>query len=278
MASHWIAPNPGSLKINTHGVWSSIPSDIGNHSGIGAVYRDSNGTLSHVTVGTIPFLSRLGTQLWAIYAPLRRAMIKGYSSVILETDNYQAYRVIRDFQHGAPAEVFDIVSQIDILLKDRRWTCVIAYVYPARNHVARFTARLGKDVADRLYTLNRMIGPLEELLDWDMGLGVDHPDFMDVVLPDEAPDPVNFDVALGIADQVDGLALGQLHFQGGMAPAAMQGGAPASQPMENGGMHANAATGMVDEDAVGPQEETIQPTLRDTGFLFAGDSPLEDVD
>ena len=85
-------------------------------------------------------------------------------------------------------------------------------------------------------------------------------------------------MALGIADQVDGLALGQLHFQGGMAPAAMQGGAPASQPMENDGMHANAATGMVDEDAVGPQEETIQPTLRDTGFLFAGDSPLEDVD
>ncbi|WOH15031.1 hypothetical protein DCAR_0934563 [Daucus carota subsp. sativus] len=50
-----------------------------------------------------------------------------------------------------------------------------------------------------------MIGPLEEFLDRDMGLGVDHPDYMDVVLPDEDQDPVNFDVALGLADQVQGL-------------------------------------------------------------------------
>ena len=32
---------------------------------------------------------------------------------------------------------------------------------------------------------------------------------MDVVIPEGAPDPVNFDVAQGIADQVNGLTLGQ---------------------------------------------------------------------
>lgn len=70
-------------------------------------------------VGTIPFLSRLGNQLWAIYSPLRRAKIKGYSSVIMETDNLEAFRTIRDFYTDAPVGGYDLVFQIDILLKDR---------------------------------------------------------------------------------------------------------------------------------------------------------------
>lgn len=39
------------------------------------------------------------------------------------------------------------------------------------------------ETGDRLYTFDRPIGALEELLDWDMGLGLDHPDFVDVALP-----------------------------------------------------------------------------------------------
>lgn len=205
MAYHWSTPPVGTIKINIHGTHSMVPSEIGNTSGIGGIFRTSTGNLHHLMVGTIPSLSRLGNQLWAIYAPLRCAKIKEYPSVILETDDWQAYRAVCDFHMGAPAAVYDLVSQIEILLKDRGWSCVLAYVFPARNHVARFVAKLGKDACDRLYTLNPMIGPLEEFLDRDMGLGVDHPDYMDVVLPDEDQDPVNFDVALGLADQVQGL-------------------------------------------------------------------------
>ncbi|KAL1807922.1 hypothetical protein ACET3Z_024912 [Daucus carota] len=153
-------------------------------------------------------------ELWAVNVPLRRALIKGYRPVVHETYNLEAFRVIRDFHLGALPKVFDLFSQIDILVKDRRWTCVIFYVFFARNHICRFVVRLRRDVCDRLYTLNWMIGAMEELLDQDMGLGVDHPDFMDVLIPDKAQDPVNFDVALGLADQVKGLALGQDHVQG----------------------------------------------------------------
>ncbi|KAL1811013.1 hypothetical protein ACET3Z_021078 [Daucus carota] len=156
---------------------------------------------------------------------------------------------------------------------------VRSYVFPARNHVARFLPRLGRDVADRLYTLNRMIGPLEELLDWDMGLGVDHLDFIDVVIPEGAPDPVNFDVALGIADQVNGLTLGQQTVQVPMAPPANgmhDNGAPAA---ENRGM---LAAGQFMEgngvEAVGQQAEVLQTTLVENGLLFAGDPSIEDVD
>lgn len=45
-----------------------------------------------------------------------------------------------------------------------------------------FLERLGMDVCDRLYTLNCMIGAMEELIDWDMGLGIDHPDYVDVLI------------------------------------------------------------------------------------------------
>ncbi|KAL1808310.1 hypothetical protein ACET3Z_025300 [Daucus carota] len=145
-------------------------------------------------------------------------MVKGYDSVIIEMDNLDAYQVIRDFNMpGAPAQVFDLVSQITILLKDRRWACVLAYVFLARNHVARFLVRLGKDVCDRLYILNHMIGPMAELINWDMGLEVDHPNYMDVVISDDAPNPINFKVAVGIADQINGLTLGQEIAQGNMA-------------------------------------------------------------
>ncbi|WOH14131.1 hypothetical protein DCAR_0933647 [Daucus carota subsp. sativus] len=97
----------------------------------------TNDSFRHVMVGAIPFLTRLANQLWAIYAPLSRAIIKGYASVILETDNWEAFRTVRDFLMGAPAAVYDLVSQIDILLKDRSWTCVIAYVLGSIIQISR---------------------------------------------------------------------------------------------------------------------------------------------
>ncbi|WOG99682.1 hypothetical protein DCAR_0519036 [Daucus carota subsp. sativus] len=81
-----------------------------------------------------------------------------------------------------------------------------------------------------------MIGPIEELLDRDIGLGVDHPDFIDVVLLDEAQDPVKFDVAFGLADQVHGLGLGQVAAQENMANASgnMHNGTMENQVAGNG--------------------------------------------
>lgn len=40
------------------------------------------------------------------------------------------------------------------------------------------------------------MGRVEELLEWDLGLGIDHPDYVNVVIPNNAPDPVNFEVGL----------------------------------------------------------------------------------
>lgn len=156
-------------------------------------------------------LTQLGNQLWATFVALNRAFEEGYHDVVLETDNHEAYKIMKNFHIGAPTSVYDLASQIDIRAKNKRWKCKIAYVYPTRNKVARFLARLGLEAANRLYTFDRPVGGVEELINWDMGLGIDHPDFQDVYLPSGAVDPVNFDITATISDQISSLGFGQIN-------------------------------------------------------------------
>lgn len=94
----------------------------------------------------------------------------------------------------------DALETIDIRIRDPRWFCMLSFVFPARNRVARYAARLAMEVGDRLYTLDRPVAGIEELLDWDMGMGPDHLDYDDVVLANNAPDPVDFNGALALSE------------------------------------------------------------------------------
>lgn len=109
-----VPPPQGTLKINVRDTSTRTPTRQGNDTGLGAIYRDSAGKLRHLTVGVIPNLTPLGIQLWAIFIVLKRAFYEGYRDVIVETDNLQAYKAIKNFHLGAQATVFDILSQIDI--------------------------------------------------------------------------------------------------------------------------------------------------------------------
>lgn len=132
-------------------------------------------------------------------------------------------------------------------------------MFPAHNRVARFLAKLGMETGDRFYTLNRPVRALKELLDCDMGLGIDHPDFLDVHLPHEAPDSVDFDDVLGLADQVDMLGLGQVNAHHVI-----------HQDIEMNGDH---------HKELGEHEDFYQPgPITFDVVLFGGDSPLGDVD
>lgn len=163
MAYHWVPPPQGTLKINVHGSAARIPTRHGNNTGVGAIYRDSAGKLRHLNIRVIPNLTPLGNQLWAIYIVLRRAYLEGYRDVIVETDNLQAYRAIRNFSLGAITPVFDIISQIDIRLRDPGWFCMLSFVFPASNRVARYAARIAMEFGDRLYTMDRPVAGIEEL-------------------------------------------------------------------------------------------------------------------
>lgn len=54
------------------------------------------------------------------------------------------------------------------------------------------------------------MGGVEKLLNWDIGLGIDHPDFQDVYLPTEAMDPVDFNMVDTLSDQLKDLGLRQV--------------------------------------------------------------------
>ncbi|WOH01427.1 hypothetical protein DCAR_0520811 [Daucus carota subsp. sativus] len=150
-----------------------------------------------------------------------------------------------NFHLGAPPGVYGLVSQIDILLKDMHWTCVIAYAFPARNHML----------------LAFLLGLVK------MYQTCYHPDW--VLIPDGAQDPVNFDVVLGIADQMHGLTLEQEVVQGATAHTeeAIPNGIPNVQAMENGGMHPGAQfIAAIGEETVGDHEESYPSGLVDGSF------------
>lgn len=91
-----------------HGHHSHSQLNNGNSTGIGAIQRDSKGEMKLLTTGVFPGLTLLGNQLWAMYAPLRRATVQGFNDIRLETDNYEAYMTIKHFRDGVAASVFNI--------------------------------------------------------------------------------------------------------------------------------------------------------------------------
>lgn len=168
----------------------------------------------------------------------------------------EAYNLIKNFQLGAPAPVYHIVNQIDLLLRNNSWVCILGLVFAVRNKVARYATRLTMEVSERLYTLEHPVGGMEELIDWDLGPGIDLPDYVDVSIPNHAPDPVDFDGGFVLSDQVDELGLGQED-----AP--------------------NAVVMEMEEDEQQLDPENLQEGIHhvDHGFnLFAADPPLGGVD
>lgn len=126
MAYHWVPPPQGTVKINVHAVAATTITQHGNETGMEEIYGDSVGKLKHLTVGIIPNLTPLGAQLWIIFIVLKRAFLEGYRDVMGKTDNLRAYLAIKNFALGAEAQVFDIISQIDIRLRDPHWFCMIS--------------------------------------------------------------------------------------------------------------------------------------------------------
>lgn len=97
------------------------------------------------------------------------------------------------------------------MIRDESRKCVVAYVNPSRCCVARFLAKLGMETCKKLYTFYRPVGGVEELLDWDQGTGLHHPDFIDIMVSFQAPDPVDFNVSVPLVEQVNDVGLGQIN-------------------------------------------------------------------
>lgn len=90
MAYHRFPPKLYVLKIKIYGIFTNFSRPNTNDSRIGVIYKNSEGNLKLLAVWTIPSLTQLGNQLWAVFIALVRAYFEGYCYMELEIDNYEA--------------------------------------------------------------------------------------------------------------------------------------------------------------------------------------------
>lgn len=138
------------------------------------------------------------------------------------------------------------------------WKCVVSYINPSRNRVVRFLAKLGMESCNRLYTLDRPVGGVEELLDWGTRAWGFITQTIWTSLFQDAPDPVNFNVSMSLAEQVDDLGLGQIN-------------APRMARME---MEVEELEELLD----GAVEDSFVGSWGPKRSLFAHEPPLGDLD
>lgn len=134
--------------------------------------RNSEGELLKLSTGVLPSVSALENKLNAIHFGLIKAFDNNYKEVVVETDNLDAFKVIKDFPNNVPQEVADIARQIFIRLNDKRWKCILSFVFPGRNLIVIYLAKLGGERCNQLYTFTRPIGAVEELMSLDIGFGL----------------------------------------------------------------------------------------------------------
>lgn len=185
MDIHWITPVPGAVKVNVHGATLPVPAANGNTTGLGSVIRRANGGMSSSISGSIPGLSSVENQLAAIHIGMKRAYEETCKNVIVETDNLEAFGMLKLQHNGISNAARNIIQQIRLLKKDKVWKCRIRYVYPRRNRVATYLALLGADLFGRLFLSFEPLGRAAELMDLDIGLGFNDARYQEVQMNQE---------------------------------------------------------------------------------------------
>lgn len=135
--------------------------------------------------GTIRGATSLGAQLWGVQIGVRRAYMEGARSVIVETDNMQAFGAIQFAHMHQYPDYDDLIHQILTRIRDPNWDCSLRFVYSVRNFTATYLSLLGGELFCRLYLFYEPIGRMSELMALDMGLGPQAPQFLEVPMVDE---------------------------------------------------------------------------------------------
>lgn len=182
---NWVPPPVGILKVNTYAVSFAAPMPNGNTCGMGVVFKTSNGNMVNCIAGTIPGLTPLSAGLWGVQIGLRKAFVEGAKSVIIKIDNLAAFGVIQFAHLHQHPEVDDLLNQIITRLRDPNWDCSLRFVYPERNRVAEYASLLGGELFCRLYIFFEPVGRMAELMDLDLGLGPQNPQFLEASMVNE---------------------------------------------------------------------------------------------
>lgn len=185
MALNWVPPPNGTLKVNIHEVSFGAPMTNGNTSGLGVVLRTSNGSLVNCVAVLFQGLILSQQICECIVIGLRRAFLEGAVSVIIETDNMDAFGAVQFAHLHQHPEVDDLIHQISTRIRDPNWTCDFRLVYSVRNNLATYLSLLGGELFCRLYLFHEPIGHIAELMNFDMGLGPNGEQFLEAPMVQE---------------------------------------------------------------------------------------------
>lgn len=79
-------PPEGVIKCNVHSFFTEEPLENGNQSGIGVVFRNSEGMIIWVVAGSLCHEDRLKNEYNALFEGVKEAYYKDYKNIILKTD------------------------------------------------------------------------------------------------------------------------------------------------------------------------------------------------
>lgn len=151
MEYHWVLPPTGTVKINVHGAIPFIPFHNGNPHSLGMITRNAEGELIKLSTGILPSTKTLENKMNAILQGLKKGFEGKFKRIIVETDNLDAFKVIKNYPHGVLSEVADVAKQIFIRLNDKRWYYVIAYIFSERNQLTIYLAHMGGEKCNNIF-------------------------------------------------------------------------------------------------------------------------------
>lgn len=102
-----------------------------------------------------------------------------------ETDNLVGFGAIQHALQNPNPEVVDLMYQILTRLRDPNWNVSLRFVYSERNRLAEYLALLGCELFYRLYIFFEPIGRITKIMDLDLGLGPNNPQFLEAPMVEE---------------------------------------------------------------------------------------------
>ncbi|KAK1399512.1 hypothetical protein POM88_009375 [Heracleum sosnowskyi] len=114
MECTWKTPDEGFAKINVHFVEPDHPLPIGNLNGLRVIVRDVEGAKLWSAMGPINGLNEHQAIIWGVQARVIQALNLGFDRTHIETDNREAYDIIRyQEQVVIPQNLEDSMSQFN---------------------------------------------------------------------------------------------------------------------------------------------------------------------
>lgn len=170
--ARWIMPPKGTLKCNVRSFFSPEPLPNGNHSGIGVVFRNSLGIITHMTAGSLCIEDLRENQFTAFLEGMNEAFYKDYTKIILKMDEVDPYwEWYNSTVVGGDAQYEFILQQLNQRRADKNYTTKLRLVDKEDNMLAAYLAEYGANNWKTMVIIEEPFGSVEELWHYDMGLG-----------------------------------------------------------------------------------------------------------